>query len=102
MNRLQITAILLACTCANAYAQPAPPTSSPPADPWSGRIGFGYAAVNGNAKSNNVVADIAGKCDAAPWHYEGTAIAFRTTSTDQATDLTATTGERYALRSKLK
>jgi putative salt-induced outer membrane protein YdiY len=96
-------AALLAALGAPAQAQAPPP--APPAgatDRWSGKVGLGYSAVTGNARSSNVALELAARLDAVPWHHEGSALGLRATSTDQTTEVRSTTAERYALGYKLK
>jgi putative salt-induced outer membrane protein len=110
--RLCVAAVagLIAGERALAQAAPTPPQTPPepdaaaPAEPdaWSGKIGFGYAAISGNAKSSSAAADVLVKHDRAPWHHEGSGAGYRAVSTDQVNDITATTGERYGLGYKLK
>jgi putative salt-induced outer membrane protein len=96
----QISVIVCAfALSASAFAQSPAPA---PADPWSGKVGLGYAAITGNAKSSNVTLEVDAKFDLERWHHEGTASAFRSTATDQETDVTSTTAERYALGYKVK
>ena len=91
MKAIIIVALLSAWS--GAVLAQSMPGSGAPADPWSGKVGLGFAAITGNAKSSSVAADIGVKYDAAPWHHEGTANGFRATATDQTTDLTSTTGD---------
>lgn len=100
--RSSLAALLAAlATAAQAQAPPPPPPDTA-SDPWSGKVGLGYSAVTGNAKSSNVAFEIAARLDVEPWHHEMTGLALRATSTDQTTDVRSTTAERYALAYKLK